>query len=386
MSGFEFVTASRIVFGAGCLDQVAEIAATYGKRALLVMGSIAAADRLESQLQERHISVTRYAVSGEPEVETVEAGLRAARGHDVVIGLGGGSVIDTAKAIAGLMSNGGGVLDYVEVVGRGQPIRLPAAPWIAIPTTAGTGAEVTRNSVIAVPEKGVKVSMRSPHLLPRVAVIDPVLTYTLPPEVTASTGLDALTQLIEPYTCSRPTPMSDMLVEAALPRAARSLLHAYKENDPAAREDMAFASLCSGMALANSGLGAVHGFAAVIGGRYPIPHGMCCAAMLPYVVDGNIRALLQREPDSLVLARYATIARYFLGGQSAVMDKVLQRDLVEALRTLCRAVQIRTLSTYGVTTEAVPDLVAQAQQASSMKANPIKLTTDELTDILMAAL
>ncbi len=387
MSTFEFATANRIIFGGGSIDKVADIAATYGQRSFLVtagQSTAVHAARLEQRLRDRHLSVTRYSVGGEPDVETVEAGVRAAQeaNCDHVIALGGGSVLDTGKAIAGLLTNGGSVLDYVEVVGRGQPIRMPAAPMIAMPSTAGTGTEVTRNAVIAVHDKNLKVSMRSPYLLPRVAVVDPTLTTTMPPEVTASTGLDALTQLIEPFTSSKRNPMTDALAEAGLQRASRSLLKAYREGTPESREDMAFASLCGGLCLANSGLGAVHGFAAVLGGRYPIPHGVCCATMLPHVVKGNIEALRQREPDSPVLKRYAVVAGYLNGGSTG--DPL--GALVEHLSELCRAMQIPRLSAFGVSSDAVPELVAQAQQASSMKANPLKLTPDELTAMLMAAL
>jgi alcohol dehydrogenase class IV len=381
---FEFATASRIIFGSGSADQVADLAASFGERALLVTSdqiASAAAERLAQKFHDQHIALVRYAVNAEPDVETVEAGVRAAQAGecDHVIALGGGSVIDSGKAIAGLLTNGGGVLDYVEVVGRGESIRRAAAPLIAIPTTAGTGAEVTRNAVIAVPGKQVKVSMRSPYLLPRVAVVDPVMTYSLPPAVTASTGLDALTQLIEPYTSSRRNPLTDALAEAGLRRAARSLLAAYQDGDPAAREDMAFASLCGGLCLANSGLGAVHGFAAVLGGRYPIPHGVCCAALLPHVIKGNVQALRQREPGSEVLTRYADVARIVAGAADV-------EALIERIAALLSAMQIPRLSAFGVTADAAPELVAQAQQASSMKANPIKLTPEELTSILMAAL
>jgi alcohol dehydrogenase class IV len=384
VDSFEFSTANRIIFGSGSADQVADIAASFGERALLVTSdqvTSAATERLAQKFRERHIALVRYAVNTEPDVETIEAGVRTAQAGecDHVIALGGGSVIDSGKAITGLLTNGGGVLDYVEVVGRGQSIRRAAAPLIAIPTTAGTGAEVTRNAVIAVPGKQVKVSMRSLYLLPRVAVVDPVMTYSMPPAVTASTGLDALTQLIEPYTSSRRNPLTDVLAEAGLRRAARSLLAAYQEGDPAAREDMAFASLCGGLSLANSGLGAVHGFAAVLGGRYPIPHGVCCAALLPHVIRGNIQALRQREPASEILSRYADIAQIVAGAADC-------EALIERIAALCSTMQIPRLSAFGVTADAVPELVAQAQQASSMKANPIKLAPEELTSILMAAL
>jgi alcohol dehydrogenase class IV len=384
VTNFEFATANRIIFGSGSTDQVADIAASFGERALLVTSDhvpSSATDRLEQRFLERHMALVRYAVNAEPDVETIEAGVRAAQAGecDHVIALGGGSVMDSGKAIAGLLTNAGSVLDYVEVVGRGESIRRAAAPLIAIPTTAGTGAEVTRNAVIAVPGKQVKVSMRSPYLLPRVAVVDPVMTHSVPPAVTASTGLDALTQLIEPYTSSRHNPITDALAEAGLRRAARSLLAAYQDGDPASREDMAFASLCGGLCLANSGLGAVHGFAAVLGGRYPIPHGVCCATLLPHVIRGNIQALRQREPDSEILNRYADTARI-------AADSADPEALIERITGWCSAMSIPGLSAFGVTVDAAPELVELAQQASSMKANPIKLTPGELTSILTAAL
>ena len=393
MNPFEFATATRIVFGKDTADQVADIVTAFGKRALLVTSgesSAAAAARLEQQLRDKGIEVTPYSVLSEPDVEIVENGVRVAQGagSDHVIALGGGSVIDTGKAIAGLLTNGGSVLDYVEVVGRGQPIRQPAAPLIALPTTAGTGAEVTRNAVIAVHEKQVKVSMRSPYLLPRVAVVDPVPTYTMPPAVTASTGLDALTQLIEPFTSLRRNPLMDGVAEAGLKRAARSLLTAYQEGTPAAREDMAVASLCGGLALANAGLGAAHGFAAVLGGRYPIAHGVCCAALLPHVVKGNMEALLKREPDSEVLDRYKTVAAYMTDRTRDSFKSLedVKSALVDKIKWLCDALQIPKLSTGGLTASAVPEVVEQAQQASSMKANPLKLTAEELTEMLTAAM
>lgn len=377
---FEFATAHRIIFGEGTVSQVPELAAGLGKRVLIVLthSTDGIAQRLDEELRKRNCATTFYVINGEPDVQSVESGVETARsaGCDCVIAVGGGSAIDSGKAIAGLLTNGGNVLDYVEVVGAGKPITRPAAPLIAIPTTAGTGAEVTRNAVIAIPDKQVKVSIRSPHLLPVVALVDPVLTYTMSPEVTASTGLDALTQLIEPYTCNRSTPVSDAFALSGLNCAARSLLPAYTEGLPKARYDMAFASLCGGLALANSGLGAVHGFAGVIGGRYPIPHGVCCAILLPHVVRANITALQAREPHHPVLERYHTLEGILAGSY----------DLVGTLSHLIGDLQIPRLSAFGITAEAIPDLVAQSQKASSMKANPIVLASDELSSILLAAL
>ena len=232
----------------------------------------------------------------------------------MVIGLGGGSAIDTGKAIAALLTNPGDPLDYLEVIGRGQALQQTPLPYIAIPTTAGTGSEVTRNAVLASHEHHVKVSLRSPLMLPRVAIVDPELTYSLPPAITASTGLDALTQLIEPYTCNSPNPMIDAICREGMQRAARSLKRAYQNgSDAAAREDMSIAALFGGMALANAKLGAVHGFAGPLGGLFPAPHGMICARLLPFVVEANVRALQMREPDSPVLKRYDEVAQLLTG-------------------------------------------------------------------------
>jgi len=229
----------------------------------------------------------------------------------------------------------------------------------------------------------VKVSLRSPYLLPRVAVVDPELTYSLPPSVTASTGLDTLTQLIEAYTCNRPNPLVDAIALSGISQVVRGLLPAYKEGTPTAREAMAYASLCSGMALANAGLGAVHGFAAVLGGRYPIPHGVCCAALLPYVVQANCAAL-HREPHSSANARYFAVAQMLV--PDIQPGPQFELALFDHLCQLCTDLAIPSLAHYGITADAIPELVSAAQNASSMKANPIRLTPDELSEILTAAL
>lgn len=325
-----------------------------------------------------------FPIAGEPTTQAVREGVERARatGCDCVIAFGGGSAIDGAKAIAGLLTNGGELLDYLEVIGRGLLLTKPAAPLLAIPTTAGTGAEVTRNAVLASPEHRVKASLRSPHLLPRVALVDPELTLNLPPDLTASTGLDALTQLIEPYVCVRANAMTDALCVEGMRRAARSLRRAFEHgNDASAREDMALASLFGGMALANAGLGAVHGFAAPIGGMFPAPHGAVCAALLPGVMAANLRALRARTPDSETLRRYDEVARLLTGRPQATAE-----DGVAWAAELCRALQIAPLRTWGLTAGDVPAVVSKATQASSMKANPVALTEEELSAVLAAAL
>ncbi len=382
---FEFATANRILFGQGALKQAAPIAASFGRRALIVVGSTTdQATTLIDQLKAQQVEAVTFSVSGEPSIETVQAGMQFARENncEVIIGLGGGSAIDTGKAIAALMTNPGDPLDYLEVIGRGQALTQTPLPYIAIPTTAGTGSEVTRNAVLASHEHHVKVSLRSPLMLPRVAIIDPELTYSLPPAITASTGLDALTQLIEPYTCNLPNPLVDAICGDGIQRAARSLKRAYQDgSDVAAREDMSIAALFGGMALANARLGAVHGFAGPFGGLYPAPHGMICARLLPFVVEANVRALQEREPNSPVLQRYAEVAQLLTGRSTAGAS-----DAIGWLHQLCADLNVAPLSQFGFTAQDIPSVVAQAQKASSMKGNPIVLNAEELSEILRAAL
>ncbi len=276
-------------------------------RPLVVTGqAVARVGALIKRLQAGGLAVSVFHVEHEPTTDLVQAGARAAReaGCDRVIGIGGGSVLDAGKAIAALLTNPGDLLDYLEVIGRALPLAHAPLPYIAVPTTAGTGTEVTRNAVLLSPAHRVKVSLRSPLMLPRLAVIDPELTYSMPSAVTASTGLDALTQVIEPYVCNRPNPLTDAICREGLTRAARGLRPAFETGDQAAREDMCVASLCGGLALANARLGGVHGFAGVLGGMFPAPHGAVCARLLPVVMEANLRALQAREPDNPALRRY----------------------------------------------------------------------------------
>lgn len=380
---FEFATAGRILFGPGTLEQAGALAAGLGRRALVVTGGTPSrAEPLLDALHAAGLETATFPVTGEPTTDLAQAGTEAARtfGADCVIGFGGGSVLDAGKAIAALLTNTRPIFDYLEVIGHGQPLDVPAAPYMAIPTTAGTGTEVTRNAVLASPAHRVKVSLRSATMLPRIALIDPELTYSLPPDVTATTGLDALTQLIEPYVSARRNPLIDAISREGLRRAARSLRRAYETGDPAAREDMAFAALCGGLSLANAGLGAVHGFAGPVGGMFPAPHGAVCAALLPHVMAANIDALRARELGSEVLARYDEIARILTGDPAATAA-----DGVAWVRDLCAALDIPPLRAYGVTPADFPPLVEKARVASSMKGNPLPLTDAELTAILAAA-
>jgi alcohol dehydrogenase class IV len=382
---FEFATATCILFGAGTLRQVGPLAAEMGSRALVVTGrTTARAAPLFDVLAAHRVDCVTFSITGEPTTEVARLGTERAREEkcDLVIGFGGGSVLDTGKAIAALLTNGGDPLDYLEVIGRGKPISKPAAPYIAIPTTAGTGAEVTRNAVLASPEHRVKVSLRSPLMLPRLAVVDPELTHSLPPDVTASTGLDALTQLIEPYVSNRANPMTDAICREGMRRAARSLRRAYAQgDDAAAREDMALASLFGGLALANAGLGAAHGFAGPIGGMFLAPHGAICARLLPAVMAVNVRAVKERLPGSEALRRYDEVAQILTGNARATAG-----DGVAWVEELGQVLRVPSLAAYGITPDDFPVLIEKSAVASSMQANPIKLTPDEMWEILTRVL
>lgn len=382
---FEFATTTRIVFGPGRLAEIGEIAKSFGSSALVVTGSDPGrASALLELLSAEGISQTVYSVHGEPKIADVRTGVERAKAGkcDVVISLGGGSAIDCGKAISAMMTNPGDVLDYIEVIGRGNAITEQAAPFIAIPTTSGAGTEVTKNAVLASPDHAVKASLRSVLMLPRIALVDPELTFDLPPAVTAATGMDALTQLIEPYTCCRTNPLTDAVCRDGIPRVARSLRAAFKNgHDAAAREDMSAAAMFGGLALANSGLGAVHGFAAPLGGMFPAPHGAVCAALLPPVMATNLKALTERYAESEAIARYTRIARLLTGNDNAKAE-----DGVEWVRQLAADLQIPKLREYGIKETDFPELVAKAAKASSMKANPLPLSEGELEGILQTAL
>jgi alcohol dehydrogenase class IV len=380
---FEFATATRIVFGPGSLKELLPAARSFGTHALLVEGvSGARTAGPINQLKTAGIAVTEFHVSGEPTVASVLSGLELARsqGCDLVIGMGGGSVIDSGKAIAALLSNPGDVYDYLEVVGKGGALTQPSVPYIAIPSTGGTGTEVTRNAVLAVTERRVKVSLRSPFMLPRLAIVDPELTYGLPPQVTATSGLDALTQLIEPFLSNASNPMTDAVCREGIRRVARSLRRAYESDDPSAREDMSLAALFGGMALANAKLGAAHGFAGPIGGMFPAPHGGICARLLPLVMETNLHAIQDRTPGLQVLERFTEVSRLLTGTPDASAE-----DGIHWLQQLCADLKISSLASYGVSAEDFPAIVSQSRKASSMKGNPIELTDAELTSILVRA-
>jgi alcohol dehydrogenase class IV len=378
---FEFSTAARIIFGSGRLCELGPIAKRMGNSALLVTGQTPSrAAPLIGIMNTEGIDYVSFSTHAEPSIKDIRQGTEYARQKhcDLIIGFGGGSAIDTAKAIAAILGNGGDPLDYLEIIGKGDPIIRPSKPWIAIPTTAGSGAEVTSNAVISSPEHLVKVSLRSPLMLARTVIVDPELTYSLPPHLTASTGLDALTQLIEPYVSIKLNPFTDTLCREGIRHAARSLTQAYKNgNDRQAREDMSLAGLFGGLALSNAKLGAVHGIAGPMGGMIKAPHGSICARLLPHVMEVNIKALKDRLPESKAIKRYDEIAQMLTEDIRAKAS-----DGVIWVKDLCKIMNVPLLSHYGLTPKIFPDLVKKASKASSMQGNPIKLTSEEITDII----
>jgi alcohol dehydrogenase class IV len=376
---FEFATATRVIFGEGTAATLPDLSRTFGNHPLVVTG--ASSERHEPLVTA--LGAETFCVSGEPTVDLVREGALRALGAacDVVVSVGGGSVIDAGKAIAAVATNGGEPLDFLEVVGKGRAIADPPLPFIAVPTTAGTGSEVTRNAVLGSTEHRVKASLRSPLMLPRVALVDPELTYGLPPAVTASTGLDALTQLIEPFVSIRANPLSDAICVEGIRRVAVALRRAYHDGtDADARRDMALAGLFGGLALANAGLGVVHGFAAPLGGRWKAPHGALCAALLPHGIAANIAALRARAPQHPALERYTIIARLLTGRNDARME-----DGIDWIREISIELHVPALRAWGITEADLPGVVEESARASSMKANPLPLTSEELLAVITAA-
>jgi alcohol dehydrogenase class IV len=371
--------------GRGKVADLPALVGGLGRRAMVVLGGAGRGQaELEAGLRGAGVSVAEViGVDREPTTHLVDEATERARaaGCDVVVAQGGGSAIDAGKAIAGMLRNPGSVLDYLEIVGAGRPLSEPGAPFVAVPTTAGTGAEATRNAVLDVPERQVKVSLRSPHLLARVVVVDPLLTVSVPPAVTACTGMDALTQLIEPLVSHAANPATDGLCREGLTRVARGLLPAFRDGqDLEAREAMSTAALFSGIALANARLGAVHGLAGVLGGLTGQAHGAICARFLPFVMEANLRAVAERGRGE-TLERFDQIARILTGDPTARAE-----DGVAWVREACVRMAIPGLGQAGLTADLLDPVITQAQRASSMQGNPVVLNEPELRGILEAAL
>jgi alcohol dehydrogenase class IV len=382
---FDLAVPADIRFGAGRVSEVPDALGRLGaNRVLVVTGrTTSRADDIRSALSKAGISSLVFGVATEPSIERVRAAvtLVAESACDAVLGFGGGSAIDVAKATAILATSGTDPLDHLEVIGSGRPIERPGLPCIAVPTTAGTGSEVTRNSVLS--GSGVKASLRSPLMLPKVALVDPDLLVGVPKSTIASSGMDALSQLIEPLLSKRANPFCDALARDGIRRSARSLRRAYQEGmeDSGVREDLALASLFGGMCLANSGLGSVHGLAAAAGARLSAPHGAVCAAVLAAAMDINVRALRERAPDHPALQRATEVAVLITGQPDATRE-----NAIVWLEELTAALSIPGLGSYGLNQEEIAAVVAAAQRASSMRANPIELTDDEVTQIVTRSL
>lgn len=356
--------------------------AKLGSRALICTGSHP--DRHAALLESLTLPHVVSTADQEPTVESARAATAVAREHgvDVVVAIGGGSALDLGKTVSVLLTNGGDPVDYLEIVGRGRPISRPALPYVAVPTTAGTGSEATANAVLRSAEHGVKVSLRSAFMLPRVALVDPLLTLDCPPAVTASAGLDALTQCLEPFVSGWANALTDGLAREGLRRCGRALRQAYRNgSDVAARTDMAVCGLLGGMALANAKLGAIHGFASAIGGIAEVPHGMACAALLVPVVETNIRALRARDPDSPALARYTEAARLLTDDPGAALG-----DGIEWLRETVARLGVPRLAECGFRPADLDAVVSRAATASSTQGNPVQLTIDELCATLSSAI
>jgi len=386
----------RIVFGAGVFQRLPAIVSEYGKQLLIVTGgqSLRQSARWPQLLRDLNAAGFRLQdikVEGEPSPQFVDAAVTTyrAQGIDVVLGIGGGSALDAAKAIAGLLPSGNSVMDYLEGVGRGVSYTGPATPFIAVPTTAGTGSEATKNAVLSVQgADGFKKSFRHEALVAQVAVVDPELLATCPPEVIAANGMDAFTQLLESYVSARAHPFTDALAASGMQAVREGFFAAWRGgNDMQAargRACMAYAALLSGMTLAQAGLGSVHGLAAPIGAYYPIPHGVVCGTLVAAATEINVRALKDRDPQNPALEKYAAIGR-LLADIPPRDSQAARSELVRVLYEWTARLKMPTLGTYGIDESHVAKIVA-GSRGSSMKTNPIVLTDAEVADIVGARL
>ena len=382
---FTFSTANEIRFGPGISRTVSDFVPDQFCRCLILTGSSPERHQeVLNNLAKNGKQVETASIVNEPTVETINSLVRqAARFNpEIIIGIGGGSVLDAGKAIAALVANPGDLLDYLEVVGKGKSLAHPAIPYMAIPTTAGTGSEVTRNSVIGVPEKGVKVSLRNASMLPRWAVVDPELTYQLPQAIAAYTGMDALIQCLEAYLSRYANPLTDGIALEGLRRAAQSLRKACSETlIPEAKIDLCIASLCSGIALANAKLGAVHGFAGPIGGMIDAPHGALCASLLLPVLRMNTEIAKRRDPDGIVSRKIDQVAKVLTGNASANAHYA-----IAWIDSLIKDLPLKPLADLGFQPSQIPQAVEMSAKSSSMKGNPVDLESADLREILQECL
>ncbi len=391
MNAFFVAALPEIRFGPGKIGETAEVLSRFGNRALLVTGrrSFAATphwDRLLENLAARDVSWAQVQVEDEPSPALVDAAVAAHRqGHfDVVAGIGGGSVLDAAKAIAGLLRTGYSVMDHLEGVGRGVPYTGPAVPLVAVPTTAGTGSEATKNAVLSErgPE-GFKKSFRHEDLLAKVAIVDPDLLASCPKDLLAANGMDAFTQLLESYVSTNASPFTDALAWSGLRAFRDGFWQAWEPDHPdaaAGYSRIAYASLLSGITLAQAGLGSVHGLASPLGAFYPIPHGVVCGTLVAEATAMNIRSLRERAPDSPALTKYARVGE-LLGTEQYGNDQAAADALVERLRAWVQRLELPRLSRFGVHEQHLQKVAANSR-GGSMKTNPLVLSDAELVDLL----
>lgn len=388
ITDFRFAATPQIHFGAGRRDALPGILGEYGPSVLLVTGSLSfdASPLCQGlwQTLNADFDVQRLRVDGEPSPSLVDEAVAAHRAFapDVVVAIGGGSTVDAAKAIAGLIPLGHSVLDYLEGIGRGRTYTGPSTPFVALPTTAGTGGETSKNAVLSVIGKGgYKKSFRHEMLVARHVILDPELTLSCPPAITAACGMDALTQLLESYVSARANPMSDALAASGLAMVREHLLTAVRHGDDiAARAGMLYASSLSGLTLANAGLGAVHGLASPLGAFFPIPHGAACGSLVHGATQLNIHAMQEREPRNPGLVKYAEAGR-ILVGDPGLDDARARRSLLELLEDWSERLAMPRLSDYDVSPDDIPRIVAGAR-GNSMQTNPILLQDEELSRLL----
>lgn len=384
---FNIAQLPELEFGSGAIQKLSTHIARFGKNVLLVTGKSSIEQSEFWSLITTSIEYSRIKIEGEPSPQIVDQYVADFKQHkiDVVVGIGGGSVLDAAKAIAGLLPFGNSVMDHLEGVGPERPYAGPPIPFIAVPTTAGTGSETTKNAVLSVQGKdGFKKSFRDAQLVANVAIVDPDLLRTCPPELIAANGMDAFTQLLESYVSIKANPLTDALALDGIKAAAEALPAWYtnKGDQARCRYQMAYASMLSGITLAQVGLGSVHGLASPLGAFFPIPHGVVCGTLLAKATEVNLDAMQQRESDNPALSKYADIGR-ILTGNKTLSDHAAHIELVKRLYQWTEQLALPKLSSYGVTPKDFPHIVKNSR-GSSMKTNPIVLTDKEISDILQA--
>ncbi|MCX7560478.1 iron-containing alcohol dehydrogenase [Sulfitobacter sp. F26204] len=375
---FSFFSPKALYFGRGQSAGTASLAAGFGQAILLVHGASATrAAWLKDACTTAGLTLRTLSCANEPSLPDIDAALTELDGFkpDVVIALGGGSVMDFGKALAALIRCDGKPIEYLEVVGDGRPLDVPPISLIALPTTAGTGAEVTKNAVITVPEHGIKVSLRDPRMVPDIAIIDPALMQGAPKAVVLASGLDAVTQVIEPYLCLKANPMTDALCHGAIPKGLGALKAVVEKDATQAWDSLAWVSTCGGLALANAGLGAVHGFAGVIGGKTNAPHGEICGTLLPAVLNSH---LAKSEKHSEIGLRL----QWVLDQIDGCFGSGTTGSEVAGLRNWSREAGLRGLKEMGLSSGDFAEVAALAAKASSMGANPFALSQPELVQIL----